>query len=429
MDRKTNYINSPRNISVVGLGKLGICSAACFSYKGFNVWGVDINKKIVDAINQSRATVSEPRLQELISKSGSRLRATNKIKDAIKKANITFFIVPTPSKKDGAFSDKYLLNVIKPLSIELKNKNRHHIFVITSTVSPGTIDKRIIPLIEKYSMKKVNRGFSVVYNPEFIALGDVVKGVLEPDMVLIGESNKDAGEKVEKIYSRVCDNHPYIARMSIISAEITKIALNSYITMKISFANTLGNISDSIPGAEIDKITTALGSDKRVSPFYIKSGLAYGGPCFPRDNRAFVKFASEHSIDAKLAKVTHQINVLQNKIFGNKVLRLLENKRANKVSIFGLAYKPGTSVIEEAASIKLIEYLFKKRKGLKIYAYDKLAQETTKGYLGTKINHCKSAKVCAESSSIWVIATPENEFKKLLSKNKKGVEIINPWRL
>jgi len=257
------------NLSVIGLGKLGVCTAACFALKGFDVIGIDINKDFVDAINNSKAPVYEPKLQEIIASVRGKLKGTQDYKEAVRKSDITFIIVPTPSRLDGHLSDKTIQDVLKRLSVALREANkRYHLFVITSTVTPGTVDEKLIPLIESVSGKKLNTDFGVCYNPEFIALGSVITDFLNPDIVLIGESDKSAGDKLEDVYSIVCENKPYVARMSIISSEIAKISLNSYITMKISFANTLANICEALPGANIDDITRALGADKRVSPYY-----------------------------------------------------------------------------------------------------------------------------------------------------------------
>lgn len=399
-------------LSVIGLGKLGACSAACFAYKGFETIGVDINKDFVDAINNGKAPVYEPRLQELISVSKGKLRATQDYEKAIRESDITFLIVPTPSREDGHFSDKYLKDALKHLSFAFKkSEKKYHIFVITSTVSPGTVEESLIPLIESASGKKLTKDFGVAYNPEFIALGSVITDFLNPDMVLIGESDKSVGDKLGEIYRVVCENKPYICRMSIISAEITKISLNSYITMKISFANTLANICETIPNADIDDITKALGADKRVSPYYLKGGLSYGGPCFPRDNRAFAAFAQKYGIDAKLAKTTDDVNKFQVAHLTDLVLRHVSENNNNVVSVLGLAYKQNTSVIEESPATKLIEELLKR--DLQVMAYDPLAIDNARAHFGDNILYASSVKDCFLHSSLCIITIQADEFKAI----------------
>jgi UDPglucose 6-dehydrogenase len=419
-----------KKLSVIGLGKLGACTAVCLASRGFNIIGVDINNDCVDAINNSKAPVYEPGLQELIDSSRDRLKATMDYGKAIKESDITFLVVPTPSKDDGHFSDRYIQDALKQLSIALKSANKkYHLFVITSTVSPGTTDEKLIPLIESVSGKKLNKDFGVCYNPEFIALGSVIKDFLNPDLVLIGESNKIAGDKLEEIYSVVCETKPYIARMSIISAEITKISLNAYITMKISFANTLANICGAIPGANIDDITKALGSDKRISPYYLKGGLSYGGPCFPRDNSAFAAFAQKYKVDAKLAKTTDEVNRFQLNHLVDLIFLNIPDKNNSAISVLGLSYKPKTTVIEESPAVKLIEELFKK--DMEVIVYDPLAMDNARAFFGDRILYTSSARDCISHSSLCVITTQADEFKLIDDSyivNNPTV-IIDCWRM
>jgi UDPglucose 6-dehydrogenase len=417
-----------KNIGVIGLGKLGSCFATSFAYRRFNVLGLDINLKIINDINNHKAPFLEPNLDELIRKSKDKLKATTNPKEIFDFSDIFFIIVPTPSKKDGSFSNEYIKRAIKPLAEELKNNKKFKIFTVTSTVSPLSIQKEIIPFIEKNSSKKFNKDFTVIYNPTFIAIGDIIKGILEPDLVLIGENNKKAGDIIENIWKKVCLNKPYIARMSIVSAEITKIAINSYITNKISFANMLGNICERITGAEIDKITSAMGADKRIGKYYLKYGPAYGGTCFPRDNKAFSHFAkTQAKIDALIPVSAHKINEFQTKFQKDKILKIIKEKKINSFSILGLAYKTKTYVIEESASIKLIDELLK-NKNLKITAYDpiNLAIEETKKVFGNKLNYAKNLNEATKNKLI-ILMLPYEEFKKV--KRLKNKIVIDLWRM
>jgi UDPglucose 6-dehydrogenase len=420
-------------LSVIGMGKLGACSAACFASKGFEVTGVDVNKNFVDAINQGKAPLYEPRLQEFITAAKGRLRATQDFEKAIRESDITFLIVPTPSKQDGNFSDKYLQDALNHLSLALKEANkRYHLFVVTSTVSPGTTDERLIPLIESVSGKALNKDFGVCYNPEFIALGNVINDFLNPDFLLIGESNGSAGDRLAEIYNTVCENKPYIARMSIISAEIAKISLNAYVTMKISFANTLANICEAIPGTDVDAITKALGSDKRISPYFLKGGLSYGGPCFPRDNRAFIAFAKNYGVAAPLAEATDEVNQLQVQRLVKRLVKLMPGEaNKKKVAILGLSYKPNTPVIEESSGVKIIEGLLAQEKGFEIIVYDPLAMDNARAYLGEKVAYASSIEECFSRASVCIIATPAAEFR-LIDEGyvaHNPTTIIDCWRL
>jgi len=401
-----------KRLSVVGLGKLGACTASCFASAGYEVIAVDLNKDYVDLINKGETPIVEPRLREIITASSGRLKATQDFEEAILHCDITFLIVPTPSEPEGAFSDKYLKDALKPLATSLRKNNKpYHQFVITSTVSPGTTEENLIPLIEEYSGKKLNKGFFVCYNPEFIALGSVINDFFNPDLLLIGESSNLAGDRLVGIYKNVCKNNPYIARMSIISAEIMKLSLNAYVTMKISFANSLANICEKIPGADIDAITKALGADKRISSYFIKSGPPFGGPCFPRDNKAFIAFAKKYDQEAKLAKATEEVNEFQTTHLTEIVLKNLHGLNERRASILGLAYKPNTPIIDESPAIKIINELLKLN--VKVTVYDPLAMDNTRVVFRDKIDYANSIKNCVSRSPLCVITTQESEFKTI----------------
>jgi UDPglucose 6-dehydrogenase len=236
-------------LSVVGLGKLGLCLAACFAEKGFETLGVDIEEQVVQKVNQGVAPWFEPGLDELLARHGGKmLRATVHHREAIEQTDITFVLVATPSNPDGTFSNRFVEAALRSLGDALReSKKDHHLFVISSTVMPGSTESDFIPLLEKHSGRRLNEGFSVCYDPDFVALGNVIKGFLCPDLVIIGESSPDAGARVEAIHRQICENEPVISRMSIINAELAKVCLNVYVTLKISFANSVANLCERIP--------------------------------------------------------------------------------------------------------------------------------------------------------------------------------------
>lgn len=415
-------------LSFIGLGKLGSPAAIVFASRGFQVLALDINEKYVQAVNAGKAPVAEYRLQEYLDKAKGNIRATQNYGELVAGTDVTFLITPTPSLPDGNFSDAYLKNALKDLALELKqSKKPFHTFVIVSTVSPGTTGKSLIPWIEQHSERKFNEGFGIAYNPEFIALGDVIKGLLQPDMVLIGEGSKETGDLMEDIYKEVCENKPNIARMSIVSAEIAKISLNVYVTTKISFANTLANICEQVPGADVDAITRALGSDKRISPYYLSGGLSFGGPCFPRDGRAFVAFAKNCGVDAKIARATDEINQLQVPNLVKKTLKYLPENKA--VAVLGLAYKPNTPVIEESPSVTLVEELLKN--GVMVTVYDPFAMDNARSLWNDKVFYASSAKAALERSSLCIFATKEPEFTALGADDvaHEPTTLIDCWRM
>src|ERR1700754_2855929 len=304
----TLHMNPIRTASVCGLGKLGACIAATLAARGFDVVGVDIDREKVKNINEGRAPVDEPLLAETIQAGRSRLRATVDPREAVA-TDVTFFIPPSPSLPDGSFSNEFLLKAMQPVARAIKEAGKkNHLFVCSSTTTPGAVDSVLIPMLERELDGVCGRDFGFCYNPEFIALGDVINGLLEPDLVLIGESDPGSGAALDQLYVRYNRNAPRIARMSIISAELTRISLNSYITMKISFTNQLRLIAARHPKADIHTMLDALGNDSRIGKKYLRAGLSYGGPCFPRDNRLLAYTARQVGVEAPLAEASDRVN-------------------------------------------------------------------------------------------------------------------------
>jgi UDPglucose 6-dehydrogenase len=359
-------MKSIQSISVFGLGKLGACIAATFAQRGFDVVGVDTDPEKVKKINDGLAPVEEPLLAETVTAAGKRLRATSDARDAVQ-TDVSFFIPPSPSLPDGSFSNEYLLRAMQSAAQAVREAGKkQHLFVCSSTTTPGAMDTVLIPMLEKETGWICGRDFGVCYNPEFIALGNVINGLLEPDMVLIGESDPQSGAVLEELYKKYNRNKPHIARMSIISAELTKISVNSYITMKISFTNQLRLIAEKLPKANIHAILDAIGSDSRIGGKYLRAGLSFGGPCFPRDNRLLAYAARQLGLEAPLAEASDKVNELTKE----KLLETVNaaTKPGDTVAVLGLAYKPDTWLVEESAGLYLAQHL--KRDGRRVLIHD-----------------------------------------------------------
>jgi len=425
---KNKTINK-KKISIVGLGKLGLPLAACFAARGFKTIGIDVQKRVVDSINKGLSPIAEPGLPEMISKFKRNLRATLNHEEAINETDIAFVIVATPSDRKGNFSNAYVEAALKLLSKSLKQSNKdYHLFVISSTVMPGSVEERLIPMIEKHSGRKLNVGFGVCYIPDFIALGSAIQNFLNPDLLIIGESDKFAGDLAASVYGKFCQNKPHIARMSIINGEIAKISLNNYITLKISFANSLANLCEKIPGADSDVISKAIGADRRIAPYYLRGGLGFGGTCFPRDTKAYLALAKKYNLKPELIKAVERVNKFQDEHLARIVLECLRVAGSKKVSILGVSFKPNTPVIVESPAVKLIKTLL--RKNIKITVYDPLAMENARQMFGNRINYASSLKECVSRSYLSVITTPEKKFEKIKpSYFSHQSAIIDCWRI
>jgi UDPglucose 6-dehydrogenase len=267
-----------KRISVIGLGKLGLPLLLVFTSKGFRVIGYDINTVSINNLQSGIASIKEPQIQDLLNKYKSNVLVTMNEKKVTEDSNITFIVVPTPSKTDGSFSSLYIEQAITSLIPHLKNKNERHVIVITSTVSPGTMEHVIKPLLEKGTKKKVGSDIGLCYSPELIALGSVVHNITHPDLIFIGESDIQSGNLIELVRKKSVQMSRKLFVQIWINAEIIKLSLNAYITTKISFANMIARISGRIPGADSTVILNTIGQDSRVGVKYLKGGLGFGGP-------------------------------------------------------------------------------------------------------------------------------------------------------
>jgi UDPglucose 6-dehydrogenase len=413
-------------ISVVGVGKLGAVLAAVLADSGEEVIGVDVHPAVVCAINEHRAPVREPGLDELILKNAARLSATTDLEAAVADSEITFVVLPTPSLVDGTFSVDYVLSAVETIGKALRPKQGYHLVVISSTLMPGSMEGRVLPLLESVSGKSCGRDFGLCYNPEFIALGTVIRDMSNPDLILIGESDPEAGAKLERLYARICKNNPPVVRMNFVNAELTKISVNSFVTMKISYANTLSEICGKVDGADAAMVLKAVGLDGRIGSKYLQGALGYGGPCFPRDNAAFSRFAKQNGVEASLADAADRVNQRQVEQLGNRILDLLPEE--GTAGILGLSYKPDTDVIEESQGVLLAEYLI--GANCDVIVYDPLALENAKRELGGRVRYAASMEECAGAASVVTIATAWNEFRALRPAHLKGDSIvIDCWRI
>jgi UDPglucose 6-dehydrogenase len=395
-------------VAVVGLGKLGAPLAAVLASKGNEVLGVDVNPEAVRLVNEGRAPVAEPGLQELVTASQDRLSATTDFLAAADR-EIIIFLVPTPSDERGAFTNAYILEALEALGPGLRGRDEYQVVVIGSTVMPGSCDSEIRSALERVSGRQVGDSLGLCYNPEFIALGNVIQDMLTPDMVLIGESDSRAGAVQERLYAGVCENDPPFRHMALVNAELTKIAVNTYVTMKISYANALADICERLPGADVDSVTDALGLDTRIGSKYLRGALAYGGPCFPRDNKAFAVLARDIGADPLLAEATDAINVAQSE----RLARIVQSRLrgGNAVGILGLSYKPDTGVVEESPGVALAALLV--REGYDVNVYDPAARNAALRVLPDDVNGCESVAEVLERSAVVVITTPWRQFADL----------------
>ncbi len=411
-------------IVVVGLGKLGCPMAALLAAGGNDVTGADLNDRTVALVNEGKPPVLEPGLEELMVAAAPRLRATTDVAQAAAGADIAFCIVPTPSLPDHSFDTSFAETAFEAIGRGWRDRDGRHVAVLTSTVLPGATEARVKPALERGTGYEVGDRLGLCYSPEFIALGSVIENMRRPDMILMGASAPWAADQaIAAIGSMAAEGVP-AARMSIIDAEVTKIAVNTFITTKISYANMIGEVCERLPGADAQVVTSALGLDTRIGAKYIRPAAAYGGPCFPRDNAAFAALARSLGASADIAEATDAVNRRQ---VGLLLSRLGQNvDPPARIAVLGLSYKPSTPVVEESFGVRAANELA--AKGYAVSAYDPLGEIYAAAELRAGVALVGSAGAALNGAKVVVVATPWPEFATV--QDLGGIELIlDYWRI
>ena len=412
-------VKKSNKIFCVGLGKLGLIFSFILADKKFRIYGYDVDKKIKKNIDNNKSD-TEPHLNRLIEKNKQRFVFESNFNKAVDQTTGVFLIVPTPSKKNDEFDNKYIINCLNKIGPHLKSKKKY-LINITSTVNPGSCN-HFISYIEKKFNVKHGREFIVTYNPHLIALGSIYNDVLNSDMVIVGSDLVEGHKSLKNIYKKIYNTKiDKLKFLNLRESELTKIAINSYITMKISFTNQISEISDKIKNIDTSKILHTIGFDKRIGHNYLSLGAMFAGPCFPRDNKNFAKFLKRNSITNILPKSVDAIN---NRQFDRyiKIYNGLkkEIKKNHTIGICGLSYKDNTTLTTHSPGIKLLNY-FKNKKNT--FVYDSNFNNSN------QVNNMETnLKEFFKKSDIIFICYKDKNFKKIeLYKTNKKKIIVDLW--
>jgi UDPglucose 6-dehydrogenase len=350
---------SEKNISIIGIGRLGICVALCLEKVGYNVLGVDISQQYINKINNKTFVSPEPKVTEMLRKS-SNFNATTQLSDALKFSDLILIYVATPSSGGSKFYDHTFLGRVLMSINKNKVSNKH--LVIGCTVIPGYIDT-----VGKYLISDC-ANTTLSYNPEFIAQGNIIHGIFNPDFILIGEGNKSAGNRLQRIYQNISNHTDKICvkRMSPSSAEIAKLSVNCFVTTKIAFANMIGDIADLTTNADKFDILDAVGTDSRIGNKYLAPGYGFGGPCFPRDNRALGQYIKSKGIDPFIPEATDKSNKSHSQFQVSKILE----SGLSVYTMNGVGYKDPCTVPIITESQKLYIGSELAKNGIKVIAKD-----------------------------------------------------------
>ena len=356
------------NITVIGVGRLGLGLALLMEKVGYNVLGVDISKPYIDCLNSKTLKTEEPEYENLL-KESKNFRATLDLKEGLNHADIIFIVVQTPNSGGHKFYDHSIVsNLLQKINKE-QVENKH--IIVGCTVMPKYIDE-----VGSFLLSDC-KNTTLSYNPEFIAQGEIVRGFLNPDILLIGTHSKELGEKLKEIYDKMVLTKPKYCIISPLEAEITKISINGFITTKLSFANMISDVCDNV-GADKNKVLDSVGSDSRIGNKYFRPGYSFGGPCFPRDTQALALFVNQSNINNELLLSTTKYNNVHIEFMTQQ---LLEENR-NEYLIENICYKENSKIpmIEESAKLKIAKRLVEAGKKVTIKDEIQLINEVKKEY-------------------------------------------------
>ncbi len=329
-------------IGVVGVGRLGICFALLLDKAGYKVIGSDIREDYVALLNQKKITTTEPEVERLLAEAKN-ITFTSGNTQVIKDSDIIYVMVATPSLSDGSYDVSSVWNAVRDVK-SCSSNLRGKILVIGCTTNPGDcakIQEELRPL-----------GVHVLYNPEFIAQGSIIRDLQHADMVLIGGEEQGVMDIYSRVYNDIQLTTPRINTMSLTAAELTKIAINCFLTTKISYANMVGEVLiKSGLEQDVDKVLKAVGEDSRIGSKYMKFGFGYGGPCLPRDNRAFAHYTNSLGIDFNLGRTVDAFNKEHARFMRDHYINA--NTSGDAFYMSSITYKPNTDIMEESQQYKL----------------------------------------------------------------------------
>mgnify|MGYP000993959248 CR=1 FL=1 len=392
-------------ISVIGGGYVGLVSSVCFAELGHSVNLVEIDEEKTEAINAAIPCMHEKGLEELLLKYvGTRLKARSDY-SCVAETDISFLCVGTPSSGDGSPDLTMIESACRMIGTSLDGRVGRHTIVVKSTVPPGTTENRLVPLVMGSSNKMLSEmGFAV--NPEFLREGLAIQDFLMPDRIVIGSSDKAAGDAVEAAYRGL--DLPII-RTTMATAEMIKYASNAFLAAKISFSNEIGNICKRL-GIDAYDVLRCVGMDHRIGPHFLNAGVGFGGSCFPKDVAALISLAEGLGESTSMLRAIMDVNERQ----PFKIIELLEQRAGDlmgkRIAVLGLAFKNDTDDIRDSRSIPVIREL--KRRGALVAAYDPQAIRNMRKVING-IDYCNSAAEALRMADACLVMTEWPEFGEL----------------
>jgi len=411
-------------LCMIGTGYVGLVSGACFSDLGNDVICVDKDQDKINNLQKGIIPIYEPGLEELVLKNykNKKIKFSTDLKNSIKKSDIVFICVGTPTKKNGIGADlSQIYSVSKEIS---KSINKFKIIITKSTVPVTTGDE-----IEKILLKKINKNkFSVISNPEFLREGEAIRDFIYPDRVVIGANDKKSAKILKNLYSPLISKGAKFISTNRRAAELIKYASNAFLATKITFINEIANLCEKT-GIDVEDISIGIGLDKRIGSRFLRAGPAYGGSCFPKDTKAIVTTADKFKTNLSVIKSVIKSNKLRSKLLLKKVNEILSNKIKNKkICFLGVTFKANTDDMRDSSSLEMIPFLSKKEAKIKYYDPTGFKKEFNKL---KNVSYSNSINDAVKGSDLVILHTEWNDFKSINfkklhpSKNLKIYDMRN----
>ncbi|WP_435196310.1 UDP-glucose 6-dehydrogenase AglM [Natronomonas sp. EA1] len=397
------------NISVVGSGYVGTTLAACLADLGHRVTAIDIDEETVEALNRGESPLHEPGLQPLLDEyAGGGLRATTEF-GVVPETDVTFLTVGTPSEADGSIDLSSITAAARSVGEALRETDAYHLVVVKSTVIPGTTEERLVATLEAASGKREGEEFGVAVNPEFQREGTAVEDFLNADKLVFGTDGDDrALARLPELYAPLIDAGVPVVETGRREAEMIKYANNVFLASKISLINELGNICKAY-GVDSYEVADAIGLDDRISERFLRSGVGWGGSCFPKDTDALIAAAKRADYEPELLEAVVGVNDRQ----PVRMIDLLETHvdvAGERVAVLGLAFKSGTDDVRHSRAIPVIEAL--QERGATVAAYDPVATENMRERF-PELEYANTAEAALQGAVGALVVTDWDEFAVL----------------
>lgn len=412
-------------LAFFGLGRLGLPLAALFARSGLRTVAVDVDAVLIERLRAGEIPGVEAGLQELIVEAAPAITYVTDARAAAD-ADLSIILVPTPSDSSHPeFSSAYVEQACRELCAVLRARSpwRDHLVIISSTLLPGTMAGRIIPLLEAELGRRAGEDFGIAYVPEFVALGDVVSGFQHPPFLLIGSDDAATGARAAALYRRIVAPETPFRFLSVRDAELAKVALNAFLCMKISFGNSLAQLGDHLGGADLDEIANTLSLDPRIGEGLLRGGGPYGGTCLPRDIDAFLHLANSVGIDVPLARASAKVNAAQYDLIERRLLAC----EPRCVAVLGLSFKTGTPVTIGSPAFEFVRRL--RRRSIEVIAFDPTAnaRDAARAAFGPAITCCDTLAESLARADVILICNPDPSFAALAAEVPANRHIVDPW--